>query len=69
MRSKIYYYIFKKEKQYSWKMPYITYWGCDNYHWLRVHSVSWVSILGNRVNGNTLFTVLFDDGKITIDKD
>ena len=61
--------IFKKGKQYSFTAPYITYWGCDSYHWIRFHSVSWISLLGNRVNGDTLFTILYDKGKISISKD
>ena len=68
MRCIFYYLIFKKGKQYYFKLPYITYWGCDSYHWIRIHSLSWVSILGNRVNGNALFTILFDRGLISIEK-
>ena len=61
--------IFKKHKQYSWKIPYVTYWGCDSYHWIRFHTISWIGWIGNRINGNTLFTILYDKGKFSISKD
>ena len=69
MRSKIYRIFFKKGKQYHFTLPYITYWGCDDYHWLRIHKNSWVSILDNRVNGNSWFTILFDKGIFSIGVD
>jgi len=65
MRNRFYNIFFKKGKQYSFTLPYITYWGCDNYHWLRFHKNSWISILGNRVNGNSWFTILCNNGKLT----
>ena len=58
---------FKKGKQYHWKLPYITYWGCDNFHWLRFHSKSWKSMLGRRINGNSIFTLLYNKGKVTVE--
>jgi hypothetical protein len=59
IRNKIYRIFFKKGKQYHFKLSYITYWGCDSYHWLRVHKNSWISILNNRINGYCLITVNF----------
>lgn len=69
IRNKIYRIFFKKGKQYHFKLPYITYCGCDNYHWLRIHKNSWISILNNRINGNSWFTILFNNGKISIEVD
>jgi len=68
MRSKMYYYIFKKGKQYKFNIPYVTYWGCDNYHWLKIHSQTWIGMEGKRINGDTLITVLLKNGEITFKK-
>lgn len=68
-RIKLYYFVFKKGKQYHWKIPYITYWGCDEYHWLMIHTKSWKSLFtGRRVNSNELFTILYNKSRLTKQK-
>lgn len=66
---KIYNILFKKNKQYSFVMLYITYWGCDSYHWIRIHKKSWTSLYSSKtINGDSWFTVLFNNGKISVNK-
>lgn len=69
MRNKIYNIFFKKGKQYSLILPYIKYWGCDDYHWLRFYKNTYLNMLGDTINNNILFTILFNKGKISIGKD
>ena len=59
----------KKNKQYSKTLPYIFYWGCDKYHWIRFYKKYSYSILsGDILNYNPIFTILYDHGKISINK-
>lgn len=58
--------ILKKGKQYNWSIPYLTYWGCDNYHWIRMYKRTHVGFFGSRENYKVWKTILYNNGKITI---
>ena len=63
--------LFKPGKQYMWTLPYVHYWGCDEYHFVQFFRHSWKSWLGesHRINGNVFFTILYDRGKLTFERD
>jgi hypothetical protein len=61
--------LLKKGKQYGWSIQYFTYWGCDDYHWLRIYKRTFIGFFGNRVNYKEWRTILYNKGKITITKD
>lgn len=61
--------LFKKGKQYSLTFPYVYYWGCDDYHWIRFYKKSGKSIMGNyRVNGISFLTISYEYGKFKYER-
>jgi hypothetical protein len=56
--------LFKPGKQYSFTLPHIYYWGCDEYHFIQFYKNSWISILGNRINGDCIFEIVYNRGKL-----
>ena len=61
--------LFKKGKQYSRTWPYVYYWGCDDFHWIRFYRKSKRSIMGNyRVNGWSFMTISYERGKFKIER-
>jgi hypothetical protein len=56
-------------KQRHLTLPYIYYWGRSGYHFIQFHRRSWISILGNRINGNVFFTILLENGKLKFIKE
>jgi len=59
----------KPGKQYSFTLPHIFYYGCNDYHWIRFYKYTGLSFLyGTTVNFESFFTITFDKNKILIEK-
>ncbi len=43
--------------QYTFKLPYIELWYCEGTYIIWIYKRSWISMLGNRVNGNVWKTI------------